>query len=656
MYLQVKSVQRIAFLVSMNLVSLLSGCHNDPSEDSTSRQESASAVMPASVKTAATIFSANEVLDQGLTPAQQKQWFELSQGSRMLPVAWFKALEQPDSTAPFLADDFWEGLGFPVYDLQTQAEPIRLARGFTIDQQDDSALTVTKIRWKAGQSSNEPWIGPTCAACHTSQINYQGSSFTVLGGQTLADFQILLEKLNLALVQTNQDSAKFDRFAKQVLAAEDTPGNRALLKAALDTFINADHLYGKENDLTALRYGPGRLDAIGHIYEKVAQFTGAGTGANLIPPTYEASDAPTSYPMIWNVPQLDRVQWTGFAPQAKVAGTDLGAIIRNVGEVTGVFADVQTHPLGLGYFSSINIPNLVTLEETLGKIKPPAWPNQAFGVPDQSLVTQGQALFKKNCESCHTMIDRQDLSTPITTTMSKLAPNTRLTGEKPLGTDPWTACNGYQRSTASGNLIGMPQVPGFTVNNQAGLFGPIGYSLDLTAWMQLGIILNQAPVTIATAARSILLGSSWTNIYGELPLNLFIPVAQGLLSVPTPVKQYSADKQTRKAECLQIDHQLIAYKGRPLNGIWASAPYLHNGSVPTLYDLLLPPDQRPKTFYTGSAEFDPVKVGYVTSVGGANTFLLDTQIEGNLNTGHDYDNHLLSDQDRWALVEFMKTL
>jgi hypothetical protein len=57
------------------------------------------------------------------------------------------------------------------------------------------------------------------------------------------------------------------------------------------------------------------------------------------------------------------------------------------------------------------------------------------------------------------------------------------------------------------------------------------------------------------------------------------------------------------------------YAARPLYGIWAAAPYLHNGSVPTLYDLLLPPAQRPKTFALGGRDYDPVKVGFVVSTG-----------------------------------------
>ena len=59
------------------------------------------------------------------------------------------------------------------------------------------------------------------------------------------------------------------------------------------------------------------------------------------------------------------------------------------------------------------------------------------------------------------------------------------------------------------------------------------------------------------------------------------------------------------------DRALLAYKARPLNGIWSGAPYLHNGSVPNLYELLLPAAQRSDTFYIGSWEYDPVRVGYV---------------------------------------------
>jgi len=53
-----------------------------------------------------------------------------------------------------------------------------------------------------------------------------------------------------------------------------------------------------------------------------------------------------------------------------------------------------------------------------------------------------------------------------------------------------------------------------------------------------------------------------------------------------------------------------AYESRMLNGIWATAPYLHNGSVPNLWELLKPAKHRTASFMAGSRVFDPKNVGY----------------------------------------------
>ena len=98
------------------------------------------------------------------------------------------------------------------------------------------------------------------------------------------------------------------------------------------------------------------------------------------------------------------------------------------------------------------------------------------------------------------------------------------------------------------------------------------------------------------------------------------------------------------------------YKARPLNGIWATAPYLHNGSVPNLYELLLTKDERSDTFYLGSREFDPVNVGFVTAKSSANKFEFDTKLIGNSKEGHEYGTSELSDPERMELVEYLKTL
>jgi hypothetical protein len=97
------------------------------------------------------------------------------------------------------------------------------------------------------------------------------------------------------------------------------------------------------------------------------------------------------------------------------------------------------------------------------------------------------------------------------------------------------------------------------------------------------------------------------------------------------------------------------YKADMLHGIWAQAPYLHNGSVPTLWQMVQPSARRTQ-FFVGSREFDPKEVGFRYDAGGS---AYDTSKPGNLNIGH--DSYLpkgaeMSDTDRWALVEYMKTL
>lgn len=99
------------------------------------------------------------------------------------------------------------------------------------------------------------------------------------------------------------------------------------------------------------------------------------------------------------------------------------------------------------------------------------------------------------------------------------------------------------------------------------------------------------------------------------------------------------------------------YANMPLDGIWARAPYLHNGSVPTLEDLLKDPADRPKQFARGYDVYDPRKVGFVSDTPEARSAgsLYDTTVPGNGNGGHLFGTQL-SAEDKQALIEFMKTL
>jgi hypothetical protein len=101
-----------------------------------------------------------------------------------------------------------------------------------------------------------------------------------------------------------------------------------------------------------------------------------------------------------------------------------------------------------------------------------------------------------------------------------------------------------------------------------------------------------------------------------------------------------------------------AYEARVLHGIWATAPYLHNGSVPNLWELLTLPKDRKTTFKVGSLMFDQKNVGFAVNESpfGKGDFTVDPEnANGNGNAGHAYGTDL-SEADRWALIEYLKKL
>jgi hypothetical protein len=99
------------------------------------------------------------------------------------------------------------------------------------------------------------------------------------------------------------------------------------------------------------------------------------------------------------------------------------------------------------------------------------------------------------------------------------------------------------------------------------------------------------------------------------------------------------------------------YVNVPLEGLWLRGPYLHNGSVPTLTDLLEVPANRPRIFYRGYDVVDSQRVGFVSSGLEAERvgFKYDTSVPGNGNYGHLWGT-TLTPADKKALVEYMKTL
>jgi hypothetical protein len=458
-----------------------------------------------------------------------------------------------------------------------------------------------------------------------------------------------------------------------------------MLKRELERYVAWQQKLEKAN-ATPLRYGFARLDAFGFIFNKVVALTQAEDQPR------NPSDAPVSYPFLWNIHQLDKVQWNGIAERKLIGPSfDIGALGRNIGEVVGVFADVtlERFPALDGYSSSANVTNLDRLEKLLRQLKPPAWPQAVLGTIDPAKRASGQALFAQRCANCHAHLDRNDLKTSIKVTM------TPLKGPDPAGTDVWMACNAYTYQAKTGVLRFTPKkffpIPPIEVFEQT---APVAQMLGDTA---AGLIWNNREDVIRDVIGSLKTDGARTeggrlararrvvrNIRTGLAAKVRKDIAEKIKdtayfnlepSPETPAQPQAAPqlsdstsplrddaRAARFNRCMTDTNPVLAYKGRPLTGIWATPPYLHNGSVPTLYDLLLPPEERPKSFYLGSREFDPDKIGYVTAQSADNTFLYRTRdeagriIDGNSNAGHDYGNATLTEEQRRALVEYMKSL
>jgi hypothetical protein len=136
------------------------------------------------------------------------------------------------------------------------------------------------------------------------------------------------------------------------------------------------------------------------------------------------------------------------------------------------------------------------------------------------------------------------------------------------------------------------------------------------------------------------------------------------LTVNAALGAYAEQTNARVLKSVQDDLKeltegapdLSSYKARPLDGIWATGPFLHNGSVPNLAELLKRPQDRAAEFCVGSDLYDVKNIGYVsTTPCSARQFLFDTRIRGNSNSGHVYGTEL-SDTDKANLLEYLKTL
>jgi hypothetical protein len=538
-------------------------------------------------------------LDQNWSPDESNRFYFTAQGSQLIPYEWFLALEQVDSTAPFL--DTQNILKYRYLPQRPgPLNPDGLPVGFVGD---------------AGVGRK--WLGMTCAACHTTEIRLGTTAYRIDGAPTHGDIQGFLTAMISAMQQTLTDPARFTRFAAKVLGADNTSENQVDLKGQLAASIKARIAYNLRNfpgydpQQTSLAQPThyGRLDAVDSIVNEVYHFAVKNPNPNDPTAGAKTANAPVSYPFLWDTPQHDLVEWLGIAKSG--GPLDVFALSRNVGEVIGVFGEVAIPEvpglLNFGYSSTIKVVALTELESQVKTLWSPQWPAD-FPKIDPAAAAKGAQIYKASCVSCHDIIDRRDPNRKVVAFMGDSK------------TDPQASINFFSRTGPSGKLNGVNInfVP-FTAK-----IPPIADADTMLSNVVIGTILGQTK---------------------QAP--------------PDELNQVSFRGRHAMGLKLTSVSPVAKYKARPLNGIWATAPYLHNGSVPNLDALLRRTADRPKSFTIGARTFDPVRVGYMTNAPDFPMFNVNeangTPITGNSNAGHE-DGANLSEEERSQLIEYLKTL
>ena len=571
--------------------------------------------------TSAAEAASPEFLEQNWSNSTRQKFYTTSQGSQMMPYKWFRALERADSSDRFFADGLRRHGYIP--NRRSLRNPDRLPVGFAVDRH----LT----GW---------WIGMTCAACHTNQIIYDGITMQIDGAPAQADLYGLIADIRDSIQATIKDrnGPKFIRFAKRVLRLRYSDGRADALYEQVKKF-SGDWTQFVKDSTPGTPWGRARLDAFGQIFNRVSNID-LGVPANNATP-----DAPVSYPFLWGTSWENKVQWNGIAPNKTV----IERLGRNTGEVLGVFGKVELrrpHGLEQYYKNTVRRVNLLKLEHYLKNLWSPKWREGILGEIDQAKAKQGEALFAKHCVACHVVVPHGQQKTKIDVTMTPVSK---------IRTDPKMASNACNRMVDTAQLEGvrMPPVIGEKLPKKA-------KAAALLSNVVTGSILAPPSGRISSAFKSAVrkLDSddafrSIKNIAEKLALD-----GEKLLEDETEnlhsILHARAKKSSAPSDC-GPDDPLMAYKGRPLDGIWATAPYLHNGSVANLYEVLLPAKERMKEFYVGSRNFDPKHVGFENKKG-PDTFLFDTSKPGNSNAGHIYGNSRFTKEQREQLVEYMKTL
>jgi hypothetical protein len=464
-----------------------------------------------------------------------------------------------------------------------------------------------------------PFLGLNCAFCHTTEISYRGTTHRIEGGPSL-QFNTRFLKSLLETLGDNITPQKFVPFASKVLQRRKQP----VTPETLDEFkkevasILPPLIERGGRDISPEAWGPGRFDALGRGMNTVF--------AALSPDNLRPANAPVSIPALWGAWEYDWVQWSGSIQHP---------LARNIAQVIGVNASLfawtkngsdQTAPDGDVYRSSLDTDSLKKVEHLARHLLPPRWPS-SFPPIDRALAARGRDLYHG------VPFGEPDAA-------KRTVPN--LCAHCHVGRQ-------IEPRPASGPIRALTMVPQKEVGTD---------SLYLENFSQRKIDLSRIGLRLMPAKDAI------KTVTDEL------------------LKRHQIDKDPEYQGLTNTWRDDANYIARPHLAIWATAPYLHNGSVPNLWELLSPAEERHTCFQLRpNMEFDPQRVGYVVLECTENLMFRDplggfdfkTRLPGNGNGGHEFKGRkeqdgceadskkpgvlgcAIPEPDRRAIIEYLKT-
>ena len=573
----------------------------------------------------------------GLSAADRDQFYHLAEGSEILPFFIVRALRNPRTNRPFLQNP--ERFGLIADPRNRDGLPV----GTTADVTVDTRFVGTRM------------FGFNCASCHVNEVTYRGQAIRLDGAPARFDADTLAGELLAAMKRTATHWSVFWQFMKDVHAYDRRqPGVRGAPGTPETELQPQGELYASLDDADTTAAESALINEIRLAFRRDSAET---PPVDIMNVSFDSADA--------SLRQLRaRYSVESVAPRAERAlqGTRTRTRAAPDPQFQAMVADPRSKRSVQEFIMMLRLlrDRIATIEVIRGQSPGRV---DAFGVARNRIFTQNKVPVTGSVSFPHLWGFAQ-------TRWLHYDANTTSVMERNLG-----------QALGVGGVWDRKTFQSTLNPRNIHQLEMIARRIPVPRWPAAFPAIDAAKA----AQGEAIFGAQCAGCHADRPtsdvcypldrigtdrnrvVNFALPLNGGTFTAAVAPVLHKLKTEAYRTFKVPPDSQAImngipdnrvvwrttrAYGVRPLAGVWATAPYLHNGSVPNLYELLQPPARRRKTFPVGHPEYDPDSVGIaLTAPPGTKTF--DTRQPGNGNGGHTYGTTLTEPQ-RLALLEYLK--